>query len=268
MKTDKKTVLITGIASGIGRAVAKALTECGHTVLGIDLVECEIEDAVCYAADVTDGAAISAISDKLRADGVCLDVIINAAGMHAMCSLVEGDYAKMKRLTEVNLLGAMNVNRAMHPLLAKDGRIVIVTSEVAPLDPLPFNGLYSISKTALDAYAQALRQELNLLGQKVITVRPGAIETPLQGGALVATAALAENTELYEKQAKHFLVITKKFMGKPLSPDRMARVICRATLAKHPRIVYSKHRSLGLILLGILPKRLQCFAIKLLLNRK
>ena len=267
MKTDKKTVLITGIASGIGRAVAKALTECGHTVLGIDLVECEIEDAVCYAADVTDGAAISAISDKLRADGVCLDVIINAAGMHAMCSLVEGDYAKMKRLTEVNLLGAMNVNRALHPLLAKGGRIVIVTSEVAPLDPLPFNGLYSISKTALDTYAQALRQELNLLGQKVVTVRPGAIETPLQGGALVATADLAERTELYKKQAKHFLIITKKFMGKPLSPDRMAKVICRATLARRPRLVYSKHRSLGLILLGILPRRLQCFVIKLLLNR-
>ena len=57
-------------------------------------------------------------------------------------------------------------------------------------------------------------------------------------------------------------------MGKPLSPDRMAKVICRAALAKHPRLVYSKHRSPGLILLGILPKRLQCFVIRLLLNRK
>ena len=268
MKTDKRTVLITGIASGIGRAVAKALARDGHRVLGIDIAEVEIEGAHSFAADVTDGAAISAIADKLRAEGICLDVIINAAGMHAMCSLVEGDYEKMRRLTEVNLLGAMNVNRALHPLLSAGGRIVIVTSEVAPLDPLPFNGLYSISKTALDAYAQALRQELNLLGQRVVTVRPGAIETPLQSGALTATAALAEGTELYKKQAKHFLIITKKFMGKPLSPDRMAKVICRAALAKHPRLVYSKHRSPGLILLGILPKRLQCFVIRLLLNRK
>ena len=99
-------------------------------------------------------------------------------------------------------------------------------------------------------------------------MRPGAIETPLQSGALTATAALAEGTELYKRQAKHFLVITKKFMGKPLSPDRMAKVIYRAALGGHPRLVYSKHRSLGLILLGILPKRLQCFIIKLLLNRK
>ena len=268
MKTDTKTILITGIASGIGRAVARALTEGGHKVIGIDIAKCEIEGAVCYAADVTDDKAIESVALELKSRGVCLDAIINAAGMHAMCSLVEGDYAKMKRLTEVNLLGAMNVNRALYPLLAKDGRIVIVTSEVAPLDPLPFNGLYNISKTALDAYAQALRQELNLLGQKVVTVRPGAIETPLQGGALVATAALAENTELYKKQAKHFLIITKKFMGKPLSPDRMAKVICRATLARRPRLVYSKHRSLGLILLDILPKRAQCFIIKLLLGRK
>ena len=265
---NRKTVLITGIASGIGRATAKMLADDGCRVLGIDIAEVNIESTICFAADVTDGAAISSIAEELKAQGVCLDAIINAAGMHAMCSLVEGDYDKMRRLTDVNLLGAMNVNRALHPLLAKDGRIVIVTSEVAPLDPLPFNGLYNISKTALDAYAQALRQELNLLGQKVVTVRPGAIETPLQSGALVATASLAKNTTLYERQAKHFLGITKKFMGKPLSPDLMAKVICRATLTKRPRLIYSKHRSVGLMLLGILPKRLQCFIIKLLLNRK
>ena len=264
----EKRIFITGIASGIGRATAEQLLAAGHDVLGIDMNADAPDGARMFVADVTDERAVTAIRDELSAEGVRLDAIVNVAGIHAMCSLVEGDYNKMKRLLEINLCGAMLVNRVLHPLLAEDGRIVIVTSEVAPLDPMPFNGLYNISKTALDCYAQALRQELNLLGQRVITVRPGAIETPLQGGALTATAALAEETELYKRQARHFLSITEKFMGKPMPPERMARTVLRAVTSRRPRIIYSKHRSPGLILLGILPKRLQCTVIRLLLNRR
>ena len=195
---QQKTIFITGIASGIGRATAEQLLAAGHDVLGVDLNADAPDGARVFVADVTDPVAMGAIFEELSAEGVRLDAIVNLAGIHAMCSLVEGDYNKIKRLLEINLCGAMLVNRVLHPLLAEDGRIVIVTSEVAPLDPMPFNGLYNISKTALDCYAQALRQELNLLGQRVITVRPGAIETPLQGGALTATAALSlDNREIY-----------------------------------------------------------------------
>ena len=263
-----KRVFITGISSGIGRATAERLLAEGHEVMGVDLIADAPEGARVFVADVTDPIAIGAIYEELSSEGVRLDAIVNVAGIHAMCSLVEGDYAKMKRLMEINLCGAMLIDRVLHPLLTEGGRIVIVTSEVAPLDPMPFNGLYSISKTALDCYAQALRQELNLLGQRVVTVRPGAIETPLARGSLDATAALAENTELYKRQAKHFLGITKRFMGTPMPPEKMAKTVVRATLAPRPRLVYSKHRNPGLVLLSLLPKRMQCAIIKALLNRK
>ena len=268
MKNSQKTLFITGIASGIGRATAELFVAKGHRVFGIDLYPCEVLGVESFVCDVTDEPAVTALAEELRSRGVVLDVIINVAGVHAMCSLVEGDYAKMKRLLEINLLGAMLVNKALHPLLAKEGRVVIVTSEVAPLDPMPFNGLYNVSKTALDCYAQALRQELNLLGQSVVTVRPGAIETPLARGSLDATATLADTTELYKNQAKHFLAITKRFMGTPMKPEILAWLIVKASLAKHPRLIYSKHRSAGLLLLNILPKRWQCAVIKMLLNRK
>lgn len=260
-------IFITGIASGIGRAAAEKFISEGHEVYGIDVREGAPENAISFIADVTDTDAVARVSEELRQRDITLDVIINAAGVHGMYSLVEGDYAKMRRLVEINLLGAMQVNRALHPLLAKGGRIVIVTSEVAPLDPMPFNGLYSVSKCALDCYAQALRQELNLIGQSVVTVRPGAIETPLARGALSATENLADGTALYEGQAHHFLSLTKKFMGTPISPEKLALLIYRAATVKKPRLVYSKNRNLGLILLSILPKRLQCAVIKLLLNR-
>ena len=73
------------------------------------------------------------------------------------------------------------------------------------MDPLPFNGLYTVSKNALESYAQALRQELNLLNQKVITIRPGAIKTPLSSNSLTDTDKLAKDTILYQKQAGKFL---------------------------------------------------------------
>jgi short-subunit dehydrogenase len=160
----------------------------------------------------------------------------------------------------------MNVNNKFHPYLEKNGKIIIVTSEVAPFDPLPFNGLYNVSKTALDSYAQALRQELNLLNQKVITIRPGSIKTPLSDGSLTDTAKLSNNTILYKKQANKFLKLTKKFMGKTVSPKKVGNLIVKIIEKKNPKIIYRINLNILLSLLNLLPKRIQCFIIKKILN--
>lgn len=258
------TVLITGAASGIGRATAAYFLERGHRVYGID--KTATQDFTCFEADITDEAALNRLRDTLTADGVTLDAIINVAGLHAMVSLVESDARQMRRMVEVNLTGTMLVNRVFHRCLKKDGRILIVTSEVATFDPLPFNGLYSATKAALEAYAQALRQELNLLGQRVITVRPGAVETPLCSGSVTATAQLAKTTQLYKKQAKSFSGLAAKFMGRPIKAQKLAALLYKAATAKHPRLVYKKHRNPGLVALSLLPKRWQCAIIKFLLH--
>lgn len=263
-----KNILITGVASGIGKAAADVFLDNGYAVFGIDISLPEGKDGMrTFIADVTEERSIYAIADRLREESVTLDAIVNVAGIHRMQSLVEGEYGRMKRLIDVNLTGTMLINRAFHPLLKADGRVIIVTSEVASFDPMPFNGLYNVSKTALECYAQALRQELNLIGQRVITIRPGAIETPLSQGSLGDTASLAENTELYKKQAGKFLKLTKTFMGKPMKAEKLAPTIYHATVCDKPRLVYKKHRNLGLILLNLLPIKMQCAVIKLLLNR-
>lgn len=256
-------LLITGAASGIGRAVAALFTEQGHTVYGIDLVKAE---DLCFEADITDEASLQRVRTRLLEENIKLDAILNIAGIHMMASLVESDYSAMKKVVDVNLSGTMLVNRVFYDLLAEKGRIVIVTSEVAAFDPMPFNGLYNVTKTALDAYAQALRQELNLLGQKVVTVRPGAVETGLSAGSMKATQKLADTTVLYKKQAGRFAALAAKFMGKPMKAERLAALIYKATTAKHPKLIYKKHQNIGLVLLSILPKRTQCAVIKLFLK--
>ena len=260
-------VLITGVASGIGRATAERFLQAGHRVWGLDIAPVEARAGLeTFVADITDEASLIPIRDRLKGDGIRLDAIVNIAGIHMMASLVEADCAALKRAVDINLCGPMLVDRVFHGCLKERGRIVIVTSEVAGFDPMPFNGLYSVTKIALDAYAQALRQELNLIGQKVVTVRPGAVATPLCAGSVEATKNLADTTQLYKKQAKNFSCLAAKFMGTPIKPEALATILYKATTAKHPKLIYRKHQNPGLVLLNILPKGWQCAIIKLLLK--
>lgn len=259
-------ILLTGAASGIGRAAAEYLTGRGYTVFGVDLRWEKAAGMRTFTADVTDYESLERVAEALRAEGATLSAIVSVAGVHAMHAFAEGDAAVADRVISVNLLGAMHTVRAFHSLLAKGGRVVLVTSEVATLEPLPFNGLYSVSKTALECYAQALRQELSLLGQKVVTVRPGAVATPLARGSAEATGRLARETVLYQKQAGKFEAIVSRFTGTPLAPEALAPTLFRAITAKRPRLSYAKHRNLGLLLLGHLPRRMQCAIVKWLLR--
>lgn len=261
-------ILITGAASGIGKATAEYFLKNNHQVIGIDINNIENEKLKSFKCDITKEEDLKTIYAYLKDNDILLDVIINVAGIHRMASLIESDYEKLKKVIDINLTGTMLINKMFYPILKDKGRIIIVTSEVAAYDPMPFNGLYNISKTALDSYTQALRQELNLKGNLVITIRPGAIETPLSKGSLTGTKELVEETKLFKEESKHFLSLVTKFMGKPLEPSKLAKLIYKVTLKKHPKYIYHKHRSTGLVLLNMLPKRLQCGIIKLLLKRK
>ena len=259
--------LISGAASGIGKAAAEYILEQGHCVYGIDIAPVQEHEGLhSFTADITDEAALTEIRNYFAENGIVLDVIANIAGVHMMTSLVEGDYARMKKVVDVNLEGTMLFNRVFHSCLGEKGRIVIVTSEVADFAPMPFNGLYNVTKSALESYAQALRQELNLIGQKVITVQPGAVETPLSSLSVKETGILADTTKLYKKQAGRFCSLAAKFMGTPIAPQELAKLIYKAATAPRSALRYRKHRNPGLVLLNILPKRCQCAVIKILLN--
>lgn len=262
---QKLTILITGVSSGIGKAVTNYFIECGHTIYGIDL-NMNSDIANFYQADITNEEQLLNIKKELQKKSIKFDAILNFAGIHMMGSFIESDYNKIKKLIEVNLMGTILVNKTFYELLAPKGKILITSSEVASLDPMPFNGIYHVSKSALDCYSQSLRQELNLKDKKVITLRPGAIKTALCDESLIATKNLCESTILYKEESKKFLSLVKKFMGKPLTPEKIAKFVYKIITKKHNKLIYKIHYNFGLSLLGILPKRLQCFIIKKLLK--
>lgn len=262
-----KTILITGSASGIGEKVKNLFLENHYQVIGLDINnQKEVDNLISFKVDITNSDDLNKVKEYCLENNIILDSIINIAGVHKMVSLVETKFSDIKKVMDINVLGTMNVNNTFHCLLKEKGRVVIVTSEVGSMDPMPFNSLYNVSKTALDSYAQGLRQELNLINQMVITIKPGSIETPLSKGSLVDTEKLAKNTKLYEKQAGKFLRITKKFMGKTVKPEKVAKLIYKAYNKKHPKLTYRINRNPYLTLLNLLPKRLQCFIIKIILK--
>jgi hypothetical protein len=150
---DKKTVLITGASGGMGRATVLMLRDGGARVFALDKRVLEPEENIIpIEADITteDGVRVALNAVKEYTDD--LFAIIHFAGIYMLDSLVEMDSRGFRRIFDVNLYGAYLVNREFLPLLSRGSRIIITTSELAPLDPLPFTGIYAVTKAALDKY--------------------------------------------------------------------------------------------------------------------
>lgn len=191
------TVLLTGACGGMGRAICAMLLEKGYTVYGLDRKGCTPVDGVCFVeCDVTVPAAIDAAFARIQAEAGHLDAIVHTAGIYDLDSLLEMDEVRFTRMFEVNFFGVYRVNRAFAPLLSGSGRIVITSSELAPLDPLPFTGVYAVTKAALEKYAYSLRMEVGLLGISVSVIRPGAVKTGLLGDSTRARPLLRNHTAL------------------------------------------------------------------------
>ena len=253
----------------MGAACVRMLSEKDCRVIGLDREGTPIpEGARMIPIDVTDARTVDAAFDLLQSDAVQLDAIAYMAGIYEADSLIEIDEAQMRRIFEVNVFGAYRTIRTFFPLLKENARIVLVTSELAPIDPLPFTGLYGITKSTLERYAFSLAMELQLIGMHVTVIRPGAVETPLLNRSVDRIEAFTAHTAHYPDQADRFLKVTNAVESKSVPPEAVAKTLCRALNARHPRFVYNLNRNPLLRLYGVLPKQWKLFAIKTYLKRK
>lgn len=264
-----KHALITGVAGGMGSAAAKAFLDAGWHVTGLDIKESECADGIDFIlTDLTSGDAVARAAETLRERGEQLDCIINMAGMYDLNSLVEMPEEDVKRIFDVNLFSVFRVTSYFLPLLRKGGRVIITSSELAPLDPLPFTGIYAVTKSAVDAYAYSLRMELQLLGHPVVVIRPGAVDTGLLDVSTRRLDNFTKNTKLYACNAKRFRDIVAGVEAKKVAPEKVAHLALRAATSGRPKYVYKINRNAGLLALNALPRRLQNFIIKKILTVK
>ena len=262
-----KTVMVTGASGGMGAAICTRLLQSGYEVWGLDRREGSGSDGLRFLpCDVTQPDSVAAAFEAISAETDHLDAIIHTAGIYDLGSLLEMNEERFRRIFEVNLFGVYRVNRAFAPMLSSGGRIVIVSSELAPLEPLPFTGIYAVTKGALEKYAAALRMEVNLLGISVSVIRPGAVRTGLLGDSTRALDAFCAHTRLYTCNAERFRRIVDSVEARNVSPEQIAERAERVLRARKPRLVYKVNRNPLLLLLNALPDRLQLFLIGCILK--
>ena len=262
-----KSVLITGAAGGMGRAAVEYFGNMGWRVFALDLKARETEgNVISVQADVTSEESIAQAFERVREKTDRIDAVLHFAGIYMLDSLVEMDSKAFDKIFGVNFRGVFLINRIFLPLLKEGSRILITTSELAPLDPLPFTGIYAVSKAALDKYAYSLRMELQLLDISVSVLRAGAVRTDMLGVSTSALDRFCTKTELYSCNAKRFKRIVDGVEARNIEPQRIAAKAYRVIGKRNPAFAYSINRNPLLLLLNALPKRLQLFIIRMILK--
>lgn len=263
-----KDIVVTGAYGGMGRATALHLADMGFRVFALDIKVLDPEkNIIPVRVDVTDENSVKTAVKTIMEHTKSLYAVIHFAGIYMLDSLVEMDSNSFRRIFDINTYGAFLVNKALLPLLSKGSRIIITTSELAPLDPLPFTGIYAVTKAALDKYAYSLAMELQLLGISVSVLRAGAVDTGMLGASTSSLDRFCSKTKLYSCNASRFKSIVNGVEARCVSPNKIARKVIEILSKRNPAFAYSINRNPLLLLMNMLPKRMQLFAIKMVLHK-
>jgi short-subunit dehydrogenase len=269
MRNDKKTILITGATSGIGRHAALWLAARGHRVFAGGRNEAAMESLRQAAAghaletvklDVTDEKSIAAARQHIaaRTGGAGIDVLVNNAGFGVLGPTELITDEDMRAQYDTNVFGLMKVTRAFLPEMRarRAGRVINVSS-IGGLYTLPLFGVYNSTKYAVESLSDALRVELSPFGVDVALVEPGAIHTnftdrSLDGGAKYRNAdspyaPVLERADALRKMAERTMV----------GPEHVSRAIERAVTARRPRARYIAPRfaRLAVAFIRMMPAR-------------
>ena len=262
-----KTVVITGANGGMGKATTTLLKEKGYKIFALDKnIDNPIENVEYIVTDVTDIQSIKSAFERIKSQTESIDAILHFAGIYMLDSFIEIDETSLKKIFDVNFFGVCLINKTFLPLLIRGSKILITTSELAPLDPLPFTGIYAVSKSTLDKYAYSLKMELQLLGISVSVLRAGAVMTEMLGVSTSSLDRFCAKTELYTCNAKRFKKIVDSVEAKHISPNKIAVKTDKILKKKKPKFIYNINRNPLLRLLNFMPKRFQFWVIKRILR--
>ncbi len=233
-----KVVLVTGASSGIGKAIADYLYDKGYAVYGTSRSEKNKADFSfqMLVLDVLDTNSIkNAVNQIVKIEG-CLDVLINNAGMGITGAIEDTPKDEMYHVFNTNFFGAIDVMKAVLPQMRaqKSGKIINVTS-IAGYMGLPFRGIYSATKGALELITEATSMEVKSFGISVVNVAPGDFATNIAAGRY-HTPVFEDSA--YKEKYEANLKLMDSHVDTGMEPIKMAEKIHKIILHKNPKIHY------------------------------
>ncbi len=250
----KKSIVITGVSTGIGHALATAFAQNNYHVFGSVR---KLEDAAMLMEefsdnfqplvfDVADYSSIEVAATDVKSllKGEPLVGLINNAGIAVTGPVLELSVEDYKHQFEVNFFGLIKVTQTFLPLLGaskgfngEPGKIINISSAAGQIG-FPFMSPYCASKHAVEGFSESLRRELMHLGIKVVVIGPTAIKTPIWGKEDVGLSGHITN-EIFKKQTTNFLRLFSKSGEKGMEPDVFAQKIIAIFQKPNPKARYA-----------------------------
>jgi short-subunit dehydrogenase len=254
-----KVVLITGASSGIGKSIGEFLTEKGFKVYGTsrnpeNYLDSKFE---LLSLDVRNPESIRISIDYVLEKSGKIDVVINNAGVGITGPIEEIPMQEIKNNFETNFFGPISVIQAILPQMRKQksGLIINITS-IAGYMGLPFRGIYSASKGALELITESLNMEVKPFGINITNVAPGDFATNIASGRF--HAPVIEGSD-YKKTYGNNLKTMNEHVDSGGNPLEMAEAIYKIIQTSNPKIHYkvgSFIQKFSIVLKRILPDKI------------
>jgi NAD(P)-dependent dehydrogenase (short-subunit alcohol dehydrogenase family) len=236
--SDHRVVLITGASSGVGQSTARLLAQRGYAVFGTSRNPANAEPtpaAEMLPLDVRVDDSVRACVDAVFSRAGRLDVLINNAGHELAGALEELSSEEAQAQFETNLFGVVRMVNAVLPFMRqqKRGQIVNVSS-LSGLSAIPFLGIYSASKFALEGYTEALRHEVKPFNIHVSLTEAGFLRTPMMNNRKIGANRITE----YDPWRERALNTVRAFEEKGPGPELVAQTILEIVSSNSPRLRY------------------------------
>ncbi|KZS70821.1 short-chain dehydrogenase/reductase [Mycobacterium kansasii] len=242
MNGRSPVVLVTGVSSGIGLAVANAFAAKGFEVFGTSRNPSRtqpVPGVELVQLDVTDAASVSAaVASVIRRAGR-IDILVNNAGIGIIGAAEESSVAQAQQLFDTNFFGLVRLTREVLPhLRAQGGGRIINIGSVLGLLPAPYAALYSASKHAVEGYSWSLDHETREFGVRVSVVEPGFTKTSFGANAVDADSLIDSYLTARENARR----VTAEGVHHGDDPAVVARVVLKAATSRRPKVRYPAGR--------------------------
>ncbi|MEQ9425729.1 MAG: oxidoreductase [Cyclobacteriaceae bacterium] len=240
---DKKIWFITGISSGLGKALAQAVIDSGDYVIGTLRTKEQVETfnkqhsgkARAYALDLKQVVNIDKVVNQAISEFGSIDVLVNNAGVGFIGAVEEASFEEIRNTFEVNFFSALRLTQACLPHFRKQrsGHIIQVSSH-GGIKAFAGFGIYNASKFALEGFSEALAQEVAALGIHISIVEPGPFKTNFASGSLPEARNVIED---YNDTAGAFRAKLKSVNGhQEGDPKKAANAILKLVNSQNPSL--------------------------------